>query len=412
MKRPREGRIWKNRSLDTRDSSSWNGDDEDGGRNRDPIPLDLTLEILARLPVKSLTRFRSVSKLWASIIHGRDFINSFVVNPWNQPRLLFVFQYCKKWFIFSSPQNMNMEEISSSRATFHMSCPEDRPWFPHSGSVYGLICCGLPPSFVVLNPSTGQSIRLPKVKSRRLGIKKYLGYDPIVHQHKVLCMSVCLSNRWGESFVAGEFQVLTLGARKLSWRMIECSVPHYPEKDHYCSEYDGICINGVVYYQARSQKYNGISMIMSFDVGSEKFSFIKPPEGIDFHLFHLILINYKGKLAKICCGSDIDLWVLEDAEKHEWSRKIHVPSPSWGYPIRKSIKYHIVTVNDEGEIVFAPRYLNHPLRVIYYNLERNTVRKVEIKGIAGDEFRLQDQDKSRRFNLTTLANHTESMMPL
>lgn len=33
----------------------------------DPIPLDLTREILLRLPARSLVRFRCISKLWSSL---------------------------------------------------------------------------------------------------------------------------------------------------------------------------------------------------------------------------------------------------------------------------------------------------------------------------------------------------------
>ncbi|WZZ44354.1 hypothetical protein YC2023_040613 [Brassica napus] len=46
------------------------------------IPLDLTLAILSRLPVKSLVRFQCVSKLWSSLI-----IDSIVVRCSTQPCL-------------------------------------------------------------------------------------------------------------------------------------------------------------------------------------------------------------------------------------------------------------------------------------------------------------------------------------
>jgi len=39
------------------------------------IPIDLQINILLRLPVKSLLRFRCVSKLWCSIITSQDFGN-------------------------------------------------------------------------------------------------------------------------------------------------------------------------------------------------------------------------------------------------------------------------------------------------------------------------------------------------
>ncbi|KAL1205263.1 F-box/kelch-repeat protein [Cardamine amara subsp. amara] len=37
------------------------------------IPFDIVIEILTRLPAKSLMRFKSVSKLWSSLICSRNF---------------------------------------------------------------------------------------------------------------------------------------------------------------------------------------------------------------------------------------------------------------------------------------------------------------------------------------------------
>ncbi|KAF8055017.1 hypothetical protein N665_1305s0004 [Sinapis alba] len=52
--------------------------DDDDRCQVDHIPLDLTLEILSRLPTKSIARFLCVSKLWSSFTTTLpSFINSF-----------------------------------------------------------------------------------------------------------------------------------------------------------------------------------------------------------------------------------------------------------------------------------------------------------------------------------------------
>ncbi|EFH55618.1 hypothetical protein ARALYDRAFT_902247 [Arabidopsis lyrata subsp. lyrata] len=52
------------RSLEPRASTSVNG-----GENTDhTIPADHIIEILSRLPAKSIARYRCVSKLWSTII--------------------------------------------------------------------------------------------------------------------------------------------------------------------------------------------------------------------------------------------------------------------------------------------------------------------------------------------------------
>ncbi|CAA7040946.1 unnamed protein product [Microthlaspi erraticum] len=83
------------------------------------------------------------------------------------------------------------------------------------------------PRGMIYNPRTEQSITLPKVRTRRVDVRTYFGFDPMNKQFKVLCMTVCRNSR---KEVVEEYQVLTLGAEeKQSWRMIAYSVPH----DHY-----------------------------------------------------------------------------------------------------------------------------------------------------------------------------------
>lgn len=69
-------------------STCFHGDDRAGnGVSSDEyIPIDLTREILIRLPAKSIVRFRCVSKLWWSITTQQDFINSFVTRQSSIPR--------------------------------------------------------------------------------------------------------------------------------------------------------------------------------------------------------------------------------------------------------------------------------------------------------------------------------------
>ncbi|GJZ33687.1 SKP1-like protein 1B [Tanacetum coccineum] len=47
----------------------------------DYIPLEIQMEIMHRLPVKSLLQFRTVSKTWKSFIDNFKFIVSYGVRP-------------------------------------------------------------------------------------------------------------------------------------------------------------------------------------------------------------------------------------------------------------------------------------------------------------------------------------------
>lgn len=71
--------------------------------------------------------------------------------------------------------------------------------------------------------------------------------------------------------------------------MIECCRPHY-------SLHKGVCINGVLYYVATINRFLEDSMVVCFDVRSEKFRFIQVVETF-IRLCYGILVNYNGKLA-------------------------------------------------------------------------------------------------------------------
>ncbi|CAG7880448.1 unnamed protein product [Brassica rapa] len=76
--------------------------------------------------------------------------------------------------------------------------------------------------------------------------------------------------------------------------MIECSIPHQPT-------YDGICIDGCLYYQAIVDRGSRVSAIICFDVRSEKFSFIKKALGAALWR-ESTLVDYKGRLGTLTYG--------------------------------------------------------------------------------------------------------------
>ncbi|XP_058217013.1 probable F-box protein At1g14315 [Rhododendron vialii] len=46
------------------------------------LPFDITIEILSRLPVKSLLRFKSVCKTWYALIETPDFFSKQFISVW------------------------------------------------------------------------------------------------------------------------------------------------------------------------------------------------------------------------------------------------------------------------------------------------------------------------------------------
>ncbi|CAN7049534.1 unnamed protein product [Brassica rapa subsp. trilocularis] len=289
----------------------------------DEIPVDLIIEILLRLPTKSIARCRCVSKLWGSILrHQRAKL--FMTRSQARPQILFSFRK-RDFFFFLTPQVQNK-----------------------SGPVRGFVCLtnyriGMKETVsatVIYNLSTGQAIHLPNVKTSSDSVKSYLGFDPTDKQFKVLLIT-------STPGVSDEHQVLTLGTPNHSWRNVKCCCISYC----YPHSNDGICINGGFYYVAAGKlgAFVGDGPGVGGVVTGQTTSFV--------------------------------LWVLVDAEKHEWSKHLYVLPPLWKNVVAKSELY-FVGVTGEDEIVFSTLYISDPFYVYYYNIESNTVTRVEIQGMS------------------------------
>ncbi|CAN6834203.1 unnamed protein product [Brassica oleracea] len=374
-------------------------------RNSLTLPVEVVTEIFSRLPSKSIARCRCVCKLWSSMLRRQDFTELFLTKSCAHPRLLFAcedgneqFLYEKKndseFLFFSSPQPHNPEENSYVVAVNNLAC------FPSSyqlfGCTRGFLCYGANLILkatkkrayvtVICNPSTGQSLILPILKSSKTsGIESYLGYDPVSKEFKVLSMEL-----WSESgeWISAKHEVLTLGTKNLSWRMVKCCIPHN------CSD-KWICISGVIYYEAPDNWASMRSMVVCFDLRSEKFSFVNFMETSSKEMpVSTTLINYNDKLGLLMSGDSddnsgygcicgesksLELWVLQDAGKNEWSKHVYVLPPPWEDVVSEDM--HIAGMVGVNEIVLTPWYKSVPPYVIYFNVERKTITKVGIRGM-------------------------------
>ncbi|EFH56846.1 hypothetical protein ARALYDRAFT_900981 [Arabidopsis lyrata subsp. lyrata] len=200
----------------------------------------------------------------------------------------------------------------------------------------------------------------------------FLGFDPVDKQFKVFSMS----------YAYDDHHILTLGTGKMSWRKIQCALTH-----NRCGE--GVCFNGVVFYLAKKAD-DGSYVIVCFDIRSEKFMFIEAKHFCDTSNAHLI--NYKGKLGGIslkyaCDGGfplELSMWVLEDVEKHEWSKYVYTLRAE-NKVVKVKNNLSVVGTTARGEIVLSKNKSNiiidtiKPFYVFYFNPEKNTLLSVEIQ---------------------------------
>ncbi|XP_010473482.1 PREDICTED: putative F-box protein At1g32420 [Camelina sativa] len=308
------------------------------------IPLDVTVEILKKLPTKSLARCQFVSKEWSSIITmRRDFID-FVMNrslaqPKRDAYFLASVDYRECYLTFLSSTHQDKETILIPKGFRHY--------------LRGLVCCWSKSGRVVLyNPTTRRSLYLPKKKTIHMETS-FIGYDPLEKQYKVLFLPKYNPEQ--------PCQLFTLGETNTKWKSIQGVESHHPLQG-------AVCINGKIYYQAGiADQYDSTSLyiLMSFDVRSEEFHNVDAPKTLmDYRSY---LINFQGKLGFVCCEKGVEIWVMETQgwSKIIFSDQMNVPK-SWCS----------ISVTSGGEIVIARCWYRtkDELDAFYYDPKQKFMR--------------------------------------
>ncbi|KAL0791082.1 hypothetical protein Bca101_007328 [Brassica carinata] len=162
------------------------------------IPFDLVIEILTRLPPKSLMRFKSVSNVWSSLICSQYFTNRYQTVSSPAPRLYMGLSFLdnshlKCMLISVSPSSDSDITISSFDAHQDLTKRAMRGYIT---SVFrGLMCIVDEASAQIYNTTTRQLVVLPKIEESSIidgdhvnkNIKYHIGYDPVQDRYKVVC---------------------------------------------------------------------------------------------------------------------------------------------------------------------------------------------------------------------------------
>ncbi|CAG7883928.1 hypothetical protein BRARA_K01784 [Brassica rapa] len=383
------------------------------------IPFDLVIDILRRLPPKSLMRFKSVSKLWSSLICSKYFSNLFRKVSSPRPRL----------YMWLGIDNMNVLLSSSSSPDFNVSTMSSlvvdqdltipaMEGYSVSQVFHGLMCFTNEQSAKIYNTTTRQLVVLPVIEESSILVENdkskrtmyCIGHDSVHDQYKVFCTVSKRGERVGNLVTwVSEHWVLLLGGRDVSsrWRNIPSScLPHRP-----LTQFNTVNINGcMLYYLARTHLSKCV--LVSFDMISEEISVPQLPEDLVFWPRLPIMIDiveWDGRVAFLdypVCENEGDafenecvmkVWVMEDAETNLWSSKTLVIPPSQmnilNMPVVDNLSLMPRGTTREGEVILVPQNIRYSKRtlnisidpqettdfyVFLYNIQKNHMRKVEI----------------------------------
>lgn len=293
------------------------------------LPHELIVEILKRLPAKSLLRFRCVRKSWSSLITSPVFIASYnnlnSTNPSTSNTQILLRNY-------SETLHKEIYTLHHDNTTFDIHTELEfpftsfNPYFRIVGSCNGLICLAdtlfkHKNKVILWNPSVREFLNLPSlsIQYEREGLFMSVfgfGFDCKKKDYKVVRIAIDGLSR--NIRPRAEVFELSTGA----WRAIDAVVPPY--EMHHC--WLQANLNGSVHWLAFNPSQNGgfCSLIVAFDVSDEVFREILLPLSLaNEHLVDLS-ITVCGNCLALCHYNQVTnrractIWVLKEYGVGTW----------------------------------------------------------------------------------------------
>ncbi|KNA13873.1 hypothetical protein SOVF_112700 [Spinacia oleracea] len=279
------------------------------------LPNEILFQILIRLPVKALVRFRCVSKFWYSRIGKSKFMLSHLHhNQVANSNVLFrkYLSDCKTEIYSLHSDNQEFQEIET--LDFPFKCADN--YFSIIGCVNGLICLWdkISTALVFWNPSIRKYVTLPKFslepamkmnKRMRLHWNPTVvrdmcfgfGYDALSNDYKAIRMIFYEeTDELGNDAVKCSVSVFTLLRR--SWRSLDYNAP--------LRMYSRSCNVGGFVYRLTTVIGDNRLEIVSFDLSTEVFTEMACPDEVRF-------------VAR--CTPELTIYCDSLALLHEWDYK-------------------------------------------------------------------------------------------
>ncbi|KAK3004504.1 hypothetical protein RJ639_018767 [Escallonia herrerae] len=356
---------------------------------KDHCPTDVTSDILERLPVKTLTRFKCVSKPWLKLISDPFLVRSHRVRS-QKGNPLQLFSTASSYDKKKGEERLHLSFFMGDEGPLLQECEftvdgTGRLLSSYLGSV---LCYVGFTSILAYNPSTRERVTLPSVthclddcNEGKVGF----AYLPDENEYKVVRL---FYKRWvhhpadffGDYEIGCEILTLRDGADSSSghWRVVPDEYCPYP----VCYLYPP-CVNAavhwLVHYEYREEHYEELDdeMIVSFDVEAEMFKMVPVPRiCLGFGPYSMTLVALRGFLVLVsrCNDSEIEMWVLKDYDSRCWFKEYRIDlsgmdrfNMDFEYAIPKDIR--------DGNILMET-YTHGPNRLDCYNVETKSFRKL------------------------------------
>ena len=292
----------------------------------DYLPHEVVREILLSLPVKSLIRFRCVSKSCNSLITSSDFIDSHLTRSHSLPsnsssnsnNTLIVRDLATKPNVhqyrlfhndsFDRTEHLEFPLTTRRRSRIHKCM--------FIGYVNGLFCLYEKERFILCNPSIRKCIILPKhcIKIKTDGnvqCHSAFGFDSRTNDYKVVIIALP-DNPYYMKKKPTLVEVYSLSEG--SWKIIDASTSFPPNIRFNGYNCPAASLNGAIHFTVQVMPNSNESAFLSFDLRDEVFHVISLPDSIATHGWINASV-FRGSLSLICerhTPSKCSIWVMKE----------------------------------------------------------------------------------------------------
>ena len=268
------------------------------------LPLEIIIDILKRLRVKSLLRFRAVCKDWRNLLESPSFIEEHYHHSANEYPLLVCHVYNRN-SIYSplcslryDKETVKAERILEMDSLRRVSCL--------IGSSNSLLCVALDfekddtvDPLLLLNPATREIRQVPRSTDEDCSYCYYgFGYSPVVRDYKI----VRIHSAGARTNIRrmNSHNIWVEGADVYSLRTESWKEVYFGDILGASGLYSPVAFNGDIFWIGREPKYHR-HVIICFDLEMEVFELIPMPSSNSADLPHsrYVLDGYGDKLVLI-----------------------------------------------------------------------------------------------------------------
>ncbi|PIA34622.1 hypothetical protein AQUCO_03700127v1 [Aquilegia coerulea] len=345
-------------------------------KRKEGLPMEMVMEILLRLPVKSLLRFRCVCKTWLEVLKNNLYFSNLHLhyqlmetkhnpNPNDDHGIVFELLERGNEFKYCYADNYNeIDKTTFLKFPFSMSCEI-------VGICNGLICLRYHISernsnFYLWNPLIGDvftvpySIPIPSCFCNPGGIRQTVfgfGFHEDTNEFKVIRIFYVIPYKWKhlKSEILSHVSVYTLGTN--SWRILP-DISYKVTKGNESS----VLVNGALHWFGAKTGTIVYDVIVSFDLKDEVFQHIPSPKGVRFKYPYSRQIGHMGGLLSFfssLANEYLHIWVMKEYGLAEsWTKQFIIgPSEILGFfpnrlsPLGSANNGDIIIQKDSSELL-------------------------------------------------------------